>query len=266
MSPNLQRSQSSLTHGAEISHSHTYNVIIYILMSTFGPEFSRPLHRRGRLRTAAIFLGLALLPTVVAPATVIAVVDPGWYADAAHALFGEQSPTERKISNALQAALGMSVSIRCAPTWAETDEVVTQGTASSVLGLDTIRLQEDGVCNELGGDINAILSGAKFGADTDRKLAIVDAIMVATHEGAHVQYGADTESVTECQAYQNAPAVARALGATDSSMEEVLYMLPFSHNGLTDKYMTTEDCADGGLYDLHPDQVGGTFPQPGRLG
>jgi hypothetical protein len=233
-------------------------------MPTPNHELPNPATWRSRLRTAAFFVGVGLLP-IAAPAALVAAKDPKIFADVAHALFGEQSPTEQKISGALRAALGIDVPIRCAPTPTETGKKVTVGRSFSLFGFNTIGLQKDEVCDRLSGDINATLT-EPFGVDDDRRARAVGAILTVAHEGAHIKYSADSESTTECQGYQDAPAVAKALGVTDANMKEVLYMLPLVHNKSLDEYLTTADCADGGAEDLHPDQVGGIFPLPGRQG
>lgn len=235
-------------------------------MRKYRPERRSSVYRSSESRGYATFLGVCLAGTLVIPPTMTAVVSPQLYPDFAHALFGEENPTEQKIGDALQAAMGVDASVRCAPQWEGDDKKVVRGTTFPVLDVNLIRLHQEKICDKLSGDINDILSGTRFGVDVERKAGIVGAILTVAHEGAHARYDADSESITECQGFQDAPAVARALGATESSMETVLYMLPFRHNELTDEYMTTSDCVDGGPLDLYPDQVGGAFPKPGRLG
>jgi hypothetical protein len=211
-------------------------------------------------------LGFALAPPTAYSATT-AIVDPGHFADVQQAFFGEQDSTEQRISDALKRAFDMDVSVRCAPTWERSEESVTLGLATSELGHDMIRLDKERICDNLEGDINAILGGAPHGRDVERKRAVTKAVLIVSHEAAHHLYEAEEEAVTECQGYQNAQDLATAFGVTDAfAMDEFVYLLPFQHNRLTDDYMTTADCADGGLYDLQPTQVGGAFPEPGRLG
>jgi hypothetical protein len=188
-------------------------------------------------------------------------MEPGAFRDVTHAMFGEEDAREKKISDALQKAFGLDVSVRCAPQWKNPrNGRAIAGQAYSLGGLDLVRLEE-GVCDRLAGDINEVFAS---GSD-DWKLLVADDVLTVSHEAAHILYFAPSESTTQCQGYQNAQEVASALGVTSATMAELTHQIPFSHNLNPDEYLTTADCADGGLYDLHPDQVGGLFPQPGRM-